>query len=199
MASASRRARAWSSARRSRPVSRATRPAAAMIPACRQAPPYRIQMRRASRISSAGPHSIEPIGAPSPFERQNIIVSTCEVHAVTGSPVAAAAFHSRAPSRWIGTPAPSVIARTSRSSSERQDRAAGAADRVLDREQVDDLDVEVVVGLEQAFGQRRRHVAVRVSRCPCGTRCPARLALVMISVVATCAPCFGAPPGALRR
>ena len=75
-------------------------------------------MRRASRISSAGPHSIEPIGAPSPLERQNIIVSTCEVHAVTGSPVAAAAFQTRAPSMWIGTPAPSVIARTARSSSE---------------------------------------------------------------------------------
>ena len=133
-----------------------------MMPACRQAPPYRIQIRRASRISSAGPQSIEPIGAPRPLERQNIIVSTWDVQAVTGSPVAAAAFQIRAPSMWIGTPARSVTARTARSSSARQDRPARAADRVLDRQQVDHLDVEVVVGLEESLGQGGGHVAVRM-------------------------------------
>ena len=50
-------------------------PAAAVIPAWRQAPPKRIQSRRASGIRSAGPHSSDPIGAPSPFETQNITVS----------------------------------------------------------------------------------------------------------------------------
>ena len=74
--SARRRARSWSSWRRFGPSSSAIRPAAAMIPAWRHAPPYRIFSRRASRAISAGPHRTEPIGAPSPFERQNIRVST---------------------------------------------------------------------------------------------------------------------------
>ena len=88
-----------------------------MIPACRQAPPNRMLRRRASRICSADPQTTEPIGAPSPFERQNISVSTCEVHSVTSSPVAATAFQIRAPSRWIGTPASLATWRTLRSSS----------------------------------------------------------------------------------
>jgi hypothetical protein len=87
-----------------------------MIPACRHAPPYRIQMRLASRIRSAGPHSTEPIGAPSPLLRQNIIVSTRLVHDRTSSPVAATAFQTRAPSRCTPTPARVVTSRIAPSS-----------------------------------------------------------------------------------
>ena len=37
-------------------------------------------------MSSAGPHSSEPIGAPRPFETQNIIVSASRVNSVTSTP-----------------------------------------------------------------------------------------------------------------
>ena len=70
-----RRARAWSSASRSTIVSSATMPAAAITPAWRIPPPSRRRCARASAITSAGPHSTEPTGAPSPFDRQNITVS----------------------------------------------------------------------------------------------------------------------------
>ena len=88
-----------------------------MMPACRQAPPNRMLRRRASRINSAGPQINDPIGAPRPFETQNIIVSTWRVHAETSTPAAAAALKIRAPSRCSGTPASEATARTFASSS----------------------------------------------------------------------------------
>ncbi len=92
-------------------------PAAAIMPACRHAPPNRIDRRRASRIISAGPQINDPIGAPRPFDRQNMRVSTSFVHAVTSTPAAAAALNMRAPSRCTGTPASVATVRTFASSS----------------------------------------------------------------------------------
>ena len=71
-----RRARTWSSARRSTIVSSATIPAAAITPAWRMPPPSRARSLAGRRRSRrAGPHSNDPTGAPSPFDRQNITVS----------------------------------------------------------------------------------------------------------------------------
>src|SRR5581483_5500857 len=117
MPSARRRARAWSSWRRFGPSSKAMSPAAAMIPACRHAPPNRILSRLASRMSAAGPHTSEPIGAPRPLDTQNIIVSASRVHSVTSQPAATAALKIRAPSRWIGSPASPATLRIARRSS----------------------------------------------------------------------------------
>ena len=76
-ASASRRARAWSSCEPRRALVERDQAGRGHDPGL---PPgaaeQDLQIRRASRISSAGPQTSEPIGAPSPFETQNIIVST---------------------------------------------------------------------------------------------------------------------------
>ena len=116
-ASPRRRARSWSSCRRLGPSSSATRPAAAITPACRQAPPNRILIRRPSRICSAVPQTSDPIGAPSPFETQNISVSTSAAYSATSTPEAALALKIRAPSRWTATPASSATLRMARKSS----------------------------------------------------------------------------------
>ena len=108
---ASRCAFSWSTCNRPGPSSSAIRPAAAMTPAWRQAPPKSTRRRRASFTNPRVPQTREPIGAPSPFETQNIIVSTSRVHSVTSTEAAAAALKIRAPSRWIGTPASSRIPR----------------------------------------------------------------------------------------
>ena len=88
-----------------------------MIPAWRHAPPNRIFSRRASRMCSSVPHSSDPIGAPRPFETQNIIVSTSRVYSDTSTPAATAALKIRAPSRWIGRALSSATLRIARSSS----------------------------------------------------------------------------------
>ena len=111
------RARAWSSCSRGGPSSSATMPAAAVMPACRHAPPNRMLNLRASRMRSAGPQITDPIGAPRPFDRQNITVSTCCVQAVGSTPAAPAALNTLAPSMWTGTPASVATDRTFASSS----------------------------------------------------------------------------------
>ena len=88
-----------------------------MMPACRHAPPNRIFSRRASRMCSRVPQTSDPIGAPSPFETQNIMVSTSRVYSDTSTPAATAALKIRAPSRWIGTALSSATLRIARSSS----------------------------------------------------------------------------------
>ena len=45
-----------------------------MTPAWRIEPPSRLRSTRAASITSAEPASIEPTGAPSPFDRQHITV-----------------------------------------------------------------------------------------------------------------------------
>ncbi len=57
-------------------VVRATRPAAAITPAWRMPPPSRARSARASSITSAGPASTDPTGAPRPFDRHDITVVT---------------------------------------------------------------------------------------------------------------------------
>ena len=53
-------------------------------------------------MSSSEPTSMEPTGAPRPFERQNMTVSKPRVRALTSTPRAMAALKMRAPSRWSG-------------------------------------------------------------------------------------------------
>ena len=70
-----------------------------MIPACRHAAPNKIFSRRASLMNSLSPTSIDPIGAPSPFDRQNIIAVTCSAYSETWAPATAQALKILAPSR----------------------------------------------------------------------------------------------------
>ena len=98
-ASASKRALAWSSWSLSGPCSSATSPAAARMPAWRMPPPRALRYIRARSMSLADPTSIDPTGAPSPFDRQNITVSKPLVKLRTSSPSAVAALKMRAPSR----------------------------------------------------------------------------------------------------
>ena len=58
-------------------------PAAARMPICRIPPPRRFRQMRASSIKSFDPSSIEPTGAPSPFDRVNITESQCRVRSAT--------------------------------------------------------------------------------------------------------------------
>src|SRR6266487_4147808 len=74
------------------------------MPTCRMPPPQRLRTRRARRTVAEGPTRIDPTGAPSPFEKHIITVSAWAAQAAIGTPLAAAAFHSRAPSRWTRTP-----------------------------------------------------------------------------------------------
>ncbi len=77
--SASRRAFAWSSARRaivpSGPSPSATRPAAARTPTWRIPPPTSLRARRARATNGAGPTTTDPIGVDRPFERQKVTLS----------------------------------------------------------------------------------------------------------------------------
>ena len=68
-------------------------------------------------MASAGPATSDPIGAPSPLDRQTDTMSNGAARSVGVSPVAAAAFHSLAPSQWSPSPARSAQARSARSRS----------------------------------------------------------------------------------
>ena len=109
-ASARRRARRWSSARRSTIVSSATSPAAARMPTWRMPPPRRLRSTRARAMRSAGPASSDPTGAPRPFDRQHVTVVAGAERSATVVPVATAALNRRAPSRWTGTPTAATAA-----------------------------------------------------------------------------------------
>ena len=58
------------------------------MPTCRMPPPQRLRMRRACAMTSPGPTRIDPIGAPSPFEKHIISVSAQAAQSRTGMPVA---------------------------------------------------------------------------------------------------------------
>ena len=63
------------------------------------------------------PTSIEPTGAPSPFEKQNITESKPWVSSFTGTPKATAALKIRAPSKCTGMPRSSANSKMRRASS----------------------------------------------------------------------------------
>ena len=65
-------------------------------------PPSALRNTRALAIRSAKPTSIDPTGAPRPFDRQNITVSNPRVSVFTSTPSATAALKMRAPSRCSG-------------------------------------------------------------------------------------------------
>ena len=65
--------------RRAGPFSSAMRPAAARIPAWRMPPPRALRVPRAAAMNGLLPTSMEPTGAPSPLERQNITESNLRV------------------------------------------------------------------------------------------------------------------------
>jgi hypothetical protein len=50
-------------------------------------------------MNAASPRRREPIGAPSPFETQNIMASASAAKSLTSAPVTAHALKIRAPSR----------------------------------------------------------------------------------------------------
>ncbi len=55
-------------------------------------------------MASPAPQTTEPIGAPSPLEKQNCTVSTPAASSSAPVPRATAALKIRAPSRWIESP-----------------------------------------------------------------------------------------------
>ncbi len=60
---------------------------------------------------------MDPTGAPSPFEKHIERVSTHAAQSRIGTPVATAAFHRRAPSRWTRRPSPRAVSAAARSRS----------------------------------------------------------------------------------
>ena len=76
----------WSRGMPAGESSSATMPAAASTPACLMLPPNTLRAMRARWMKSALPASIDPTGAPRPFERQNITESTFSVTLLTGVP-----------------------------------------------------------------------------------------------------------------
>ena len=78
----------WSTANRATIESNAINPAAANTPTCRIPPPNRFRNRRPLSISKRGPANIDPAGAPNPFDKQNITVSTGATISLTGTPEA---------------------------------------------------------------------------------------------------------------
>jgi 3-deoxy-7-phosphoheptulonate synthase len=86
--SASRLARRWSSASRSTWWSSACSPAAARIPTWRIPPPSRLRHTRAAATRSAVVASSDPIGAPSPLDRQTDTVSNSRPYAGSSTPLA---------------------------------------------------------------------------------------------------------------
>ena len=65
-------------------------------------------------MTSREPMSTDPTGAPSPLEKHIITVSATSAHSASGTPEAASAFHSRAPSRWTRAPPSRAARATSR-------------------------------------------------------------------------------------
>ena len=61
-------------------------PAAAITPAWRIEPPWILRVSRAASMKAAFPHRIEPTGADSPLETQNITESTCSTSSAAGTP-----------------------------------------------------------------------------------------------------------------
>ena len=78
---------------------------------------------------------MEPAGAPSAFERQNITVSAGAAISRTGTPSAAAALKTRAPSMWTLTPRSWAPSADFANGAQRVDGAAGHVVGVLDFDQ----------------------------------------------------------------
>ena len=83
-------------------------------------PPKTLRIRCIRYTVSLVPATAEPIGAPSPFEKQIDAVSKYRVYSSGFFPVATHAFINRAPSRCIFRPASSATARISAIGSTRQ-------------------------------------------------------------------------------
>ena len=138
---ARRRARGRARGRRpgARPSSRAPRsPAAAITPAWRIWPPSRDRCARASSMTARDPHSSEPTGALSPFDRQNIVVSVPARRARSARRSSAiAAFQMRAPSQCTASPCSRATAVTASSSAVAPRPPARRHVRVLDAQRGD--------------------------------------------------------------
>ena len=105
------------------------------MPICRIAPPSMRRWRSAAAISSREPASSDPPGAPSPLENDTATRSNGAASSATRWPVAAAAFHSRAPSRKVAMPRSPRRGADALDLGLREDDAAGAVVRVLDLDQ----------------------------------------------------------------
>ena len=89
-------------------------PAAAMMPACRIAPPKRCLKTQASSMNAREPASTAPTGAPRPLVRSSQTLSNgARERRAPACPLATTAFISRAPSMWQASPAAWPAAQTS--------------------------------------------------------------------------------------
>ena len=82
--SARRLAFAWSSCKPVGAFFKCDQARCRKMPTCRMPPPRRFRQMRASLMNSFVPSSIEPTGAPRPFESVNITESQCRVRSATG-------------------------------------------------------------------------------------------------------------------
>ena len=135
-----------------------------MMPACRIPPPSTLRSRWASRISSAGPASAEPTGAPSPLEKQIETVSKCRAHSRRRDARGHHGVHQPGAVEVHGQP---WLARPGRDLGDvvdRVDPAAAAVVRVLQADQPGP-DVMAVVGPDLAAEHvGREQAAVALDR-----------------------------------
>ncbi len=89
-------------------------PPAAMMPACRMAPPICCLRRQASAMKSREPAMAAPTGAPSPLVKSIHAESKGAAHSRADTPVATTAFMRRAPSMWLTSPRRRATSVTSR-------------------------------------------------------------------------------------
>ena len=88
----------WSSSNLLTIDRKATKPAAARIPACRIPPPNCLRIFRDLAMNSADPHKTEPTGAHNPFDKQNMTESADSANFTAVVLKAIAALKIRAPS-----------------------------------------------------------------------------------------------------
>ena len=151
-------ARRGGRARGARPR-RARRPGACRRPSACDVP----APRRPGRPS---PASAEPIGAPSPLEKQTAIVSATAPYDDSGVPVATWAFQMRAPSTWTAAPEPVGQRPQLLEVGQRQHRPAGEVVGVLDRDRRRAHEERAHVGGVHPLDRRRgRPAPGRRPRC----------------------------------
>ena len=123
-----------------------------MTPACRMPPPNSFRTRRASAMKSFEPETALPTGALRPFEKHVMTESKPAASDASVTPSAAAAFHSRAPSRCTLSPCCFARARSGSVASRGVTAPAGAVVRVLERE--DGRARQVVDGVRRGSTRR---------------------------------------------
>ena len=135
------------------------------MPTWRIPPPNSLRSRRAWRMASDDPARAEPIGAPSPLEKQIETVSKWRAHSCASIPEATTAFISRAPSKCMAR----LCSRAQRAISamlvDRVDPSAAAIMGIFQADQPGSDIMHIVRGPNGiAHVGQRKHAAVPLER-----------------------------------